>query len=365
MKVLMTADAVGGVFSYAVELVRALAPAGVEFHLVTTGAALRPDQRRVLSALPLAELHETRFRLEWMQDPWDDVDACAGMLLDLSRRLKPDLVHLNEYAHGALPWGAPAIVVGHSCVLSWWQAVKHDPAPASWNRYRITVARGLRGAARVIAPSAAMLRALQRHYGPLPRTHVIKNGVDGGRFVPAPKRELILSAGRLWDEAKNVAALEAVAAELPWPVFVAGELAHPGGGADVHTGARHLGKLGPEELARWYGRAAIYALPARYEPFGLSVLEAALSGCALVLGDVDSLRETWAGVAAFVPPDDHGALRDALAALIRDGRQREELGRLARERALALDPGRMARAYLRVYRELTGEPLQEEISCAS
>ncbi len=35
-------------------------------------------------------------------------------------------------------------------------------------------------------------------------------------------------------------------------------------------------------------------LPARYEPFGLSVLEAALSGCALVLGDIPSLRESGA-----------------------------------------------------------------------
>jgi hypothetical protein len=45
-------------------------------------------------------------------------------------------------------------------------------------------------------------------------------------------------------------------------------------------------------------------LPARYEPFGLSVLEAALSGCALVPGDIASLRGNWDGVAEFVCPDD-------------------------------------------------------------
>ena len=72
---------------------------------------------------------------------------------------------------------------------------------------------------------------------------------------------------------------------------------------------RLLGKLSESELARHYARAAIYCLPARYEPFGLSVLEAALSGCALVLGDIPSLRENWTGAAEFAPPDDASAFR--------------------------------------------------------
>lgn len=364
MKVLMTADTVGGVFSYATELVRALAPAGVRFQLVTTGRAPTRDQRRTLASLPDTVVHETRFKLEWMDEPWVEVAACSDLLLELAAQVKPDLVHLNDYAHGSLPWGAPAIVVGHSCVLSWWLAVKGEPAPASWNRYRIAVARGLRGAARVIAPTSSMLRSLQRHYGPLPRTHVIKNGVDARRFARGPKRELVLTAGRIWDEAKNVGALEKIAPDLAWPVFVAGELSHPGGGAVAARAARHLGRLAPDELARWYARAAIYALPACYEPFGQSVLEAALSGCALVLGDVESLRETWAGVGIFVPPDDIAALREALEGLIRDRRRREHLGAQARERAMALDAPRMARAYLSVYREVAGCGL-EEIPCAS
>ena len=47
--------------------------------------------------------------------------------------------------------------------------------------------------------------------------------------------------------------------------------------------------LSGEDIRPWFARAGIYALPAVYEPFGLSVLEAALSGCALVLGDIPSL----------------------------------------------------------------------------
>src|SRR3546814_4918927 len=77
-------------------------------------------------------------------------------------------------------------------------------------------------------------------------------------------------------------------------------------------------------MAGWLGRATFFALPARYEPFGLAVLEAALSGCALVLGDIPTLRELWDGVAAFVPPGDIEALEDVLTQLIADPDLRSE-----------------------------------------
>ena len=65
---------------------------------------------------------------------------------------------------------------------------------------------------------------------------------------------------------------------------------------------------------RGIARAAIYALPAHYEPFGLSILEAAMSGCALVLGDIPSLREIWGDAAVFVHPDNRDAVARCLAA---------------------------------------------------
>ncbi len=83
--------------------------------------------------------------------------------------------------------------------------------------------------------------------------------------------------------------------------------------------------------AAGWRRASIYAMPARYEPFGLSILEAGLSGCALVLGDIPSLREHWDGAAAFVAPDDREALRSAIEGLIDSPARRAELGRRARD----------------------------------
>ncbi|KYF78169.1 glycosyl transferase family 1 [Sorangium cellulosum] len=353
--VLMTADTVGGVFSYAIELARALAAHGVRTSLATMGGPLSTSQREAAGSVPGLALFESSYRLEWMDDPWDDVARAGDWLLELEERVRPDVVHLNGYAHGALGFRAPKLVVAHSCVLSWWSAVLGGEAPPQYDRYRREVARGLAAASAVVAPTRAMLDALLRHHGALSRharAAVIPNAADPDRFAPRPKEAFLLAVGRLWDQAKNVAALGEVAPHLPWPIRVAGSDVHPGGGSRPIPSLEHLGVLSPAGVAGALARASIYAHPARYEPFGLSVLEAALSGCALVLGDIPSLREIWRDAALYVDPGDAEALRRALQALIDDPGARQEMASRARARALDFSPRRMVRGYLHLYGDL-------------
>ncbi|HEX9942489.1 MAG TPA: glycosyltransferase family 4 protein [Thermoanaerobaculia bacterium] len=361
-KVLMTADTLGGVWTYAIELARGLAERGVEVALATMGDPLNDFQREKADRIPRLKVFESTFKLEWQEDPWRDVERAGDWLLGLEDRFHPDLIHLNGYAHGSLPWGAPKMMVGHSCVLSWWRAVKGGPAPEAWERYAREVAAGLAAADLVIAPTEAMLASLTEHYGRLPRTRVILNGRDPKLFKPTAKEPIVFAAGRLWDEAKNLEALEAVAPRLPWPVFVAGENHHPDGGEARPHHTRLLGHLSQRALAAWLGRASIYCLPARYEPFGLSALEAALSGCALVLGDIPSLREIWRHRAVFVPPNDPEALEEALKTLIENPDRRASLAAGARARALQLTPERMVGSYLEAYGEALAAVCLEDMA---
>jgi glycogen synthase len=117
-------------------------------------------------------------------------------------------------------------------------------------------------------------------------------------------------------------------------------------------GVRPLGALAPEELARQFARAAIYALPARYEPFGFSALEAALAGCALVLGDIPSLREIWRDSAVFIAPDEAEKIAAALTKLIADASLRGDLSRRARKLAVSYSAERMAQGYMSLYEQL-------------
>jgi glycogen synthase len=354
MKILMTTDTIGGVWNYALELSEALVRYGVGVTLAAMGEPLSNHQRSEADAVGV-QVYEAHCKLEWMSNPWEDLRQVGQWLLDLHRLVRADLVHLNEYAHGALPWSAPTLLVGHSCVLSWWRAVQGKDAPDHWKRYREAVSWGLRSTDCVVAPSHAMLKALHDCYGWMPHTRVIYNGRCADRFVVGVKEPMILTAGRIWDKAKNLAMVEKVAPRLAWPVYAAGDRQCPhtdSCGFEHSNAVRLLGTLNGQELAHWMGKTSIYVLPARYEPFGLTALEAGLCGCALVLGDIPSLREIWRDHAVFVDPDDPRALEHALRQLIDDPGHRERMAMRARSRALEFTAQRMAWQYLDAYHRL-------------
>ncbi|HLH38779.1 MAG TPA: glycosyltransferase family 4 protein [Bryobacteraceae bacterium] len=328
----MTADAAGGVWNYALELAHGFAERGVETTLVVFGPEPPPA--------PGIDVRHRSYKLEWMEDPWDDVYRSGDWLLELESEIGPDVIHLNGYAYGDVPFFAPKLVVAHSCVVSWWRAVHGCAAPPAWDEYRRRVTRGLRQADLIVAVSRAMRNELACHDDCA--VQVIPNGRDPRRFRCAPKENFIFASGRLWDQAKNIQLLDRIAPSLPWPIYAAGD-----GGKFSNLAA--LGGLSGEEIAEWFARAAIYAHPARYEPFGLSVLEAALSGCALVLGDIPSLRENWDGAALFAPPDSPGEFAGRLQVLVESELLRKQFQESARKRAKFFHASKMVNAYLDAY----------------
>jgi glycogen synthase len=258
------------------------------------------------------------------------------------------------------------LVVGHSCVLSWWRAVHGTAAPPEWNRYRVAVTAGLHAADVVATPTRALLDELRHIYGFDGATAVIPNGCAP---VDAPVRDahrapVLLAAGRMWDEAKNMTTLAAAARRLERTVHVAGAAVAPDGTALVPPDLHALGPLPHADLCGWYRRASIFIHPALYEPFGLAPLEAALHGCALVLGDIPTLREVWGDAATFVPPRDDAALADAIADLAADPERASARGDAARARALHYDAERMARAYHTLYGAMLAGTT-EALACAS
>jgi len=349
MKVLMTADTVGGVWTYALQLARAARD--IEFVIATMGRLPSESQRVAAGALPNVTLVSSEWRLEWMDDPWDDLVRTGVWLLDLETDHSPDFIHLNGYVHGVLPFTRPRMIVAHSCVLSWWSAVKNEPLPRSWNRYHDAVERGLAAADLLVAPSAWMLGTLQHNYRFATPSKLIHNGRSPlPRVTPRTERRSIFAAGRIWDDAKNLSAVVAAAPQLNWPVRIAGD-----GGSNFDN-VEHLGILDEEAMAEAYADAGIYLFPALYEPFGLSVLEAALSGCALILGDIESLREIWGDAAIYVPPRGVSAIVEVTNALIADDDRRRALAAAAAERAGQFTAERMAAQYRQVYINYTARP---------
>lgn len=376
MRILMTTDTIGGVWTYTLDLARALGVYGIEVVIASMGRAPSQTQQDEANTLLNVQLRPSEFKLEWMESPWEDVQQAGQWLMSLEREIKPDVVHLNGYAHGTLPFRAPIVMVAHSCVLSWFLAVKDEDAPLpQWLTYRNAVAAGLRAADVVVAPSRAMLACVDKHYGPLGETKVIYNGRDSRLYHATREKEpFILSAGRLWDDAKNISTLADATRGSDWPLYIAGEDGLSEECRRRFEGTRPLGRLKPYELAEWLSRAAIYALPARYEPFGLSALEAGLSGCALVLGNIASLREIWQDAAIYVDPNNPAQIRAEIDRLIANPPLRAAMGRRALARALNFGAGRMTEQYAQLYRSLRqpkpefargSQPVPMEVRCAS
>lgn len=346
-RILMTADPLGSIWDFAVELCRSWSAVGTHVLLATMGAPLRPDQWEAVKRIPRLRLEESSYRLEWMADPWDDVARAGGWLLELEEDWEPEIIHLNHYVHGALPWQAPVLMTAHSCQLSSWEAVHGNPAPASMERYAHAVAHGLHSPQLVVVPNLIMKDSLEHHYGSLNRVQVIAGGLKAADAVCCqPRDPFILTTGALWDEAANLSVLSEAAPGLDWPVVTAGEVRAPGAQTlQQWEHLHHAGTPTPTLLKRLMGRASIYALPALHEPSGLAALPAALSGCALVLADLPVLRQAWGECAVYADPRDPDAWHQALQRLIQDDRVRRRMADLAGNRALTYPASRTHLAY--------------------
>src|SRR5512140_2704920 len=160
MHVLVTADTVGGVWTYTRELVTGLVRRGVRVTLVSVGEIPSPQQTLWMDGLRGLDFRPTAFRLEWMQEAEEDLAASTEYLASVVSEVKPDLLHLNQYCYGALAVDLPRIVVAHSDVTSWWFAVHgEEPRDTAWYRwYRDTLMSGIAGASMVVAPSKWMLQ---------------------------------------------------------------------------------------------------------------------------------------------------------------------------------------------------------------
>ncbi|NUB05308.1 glycosyltransferase family 4 protein [Azospirillum sp. Vi22] len=362
---LMTADSVGGVWTYALDLAQELAAGGLRVTLAVLGPSPQDDQTAAARAIPGLELIDTGLPLDWMAEDPSAIRRGAEALGTLARRLGVDLVHLNSPALAAdAGFTVPVVGVCHSCLATWWATLRGGALPGDF-LWRIEVlARGYRACDALAAPSTAFAQATAAAYG-LPPPVVVRNGrrpPPGGGL--GGRERFVFTAGRLWDDGKNIATLDAAAALLEAPVVAAGSLEGPGGNHRTLRHAATLGRLDAASIAAWLARAPVFASAALYEPFGLTVLEAAQAGCALVLSDIATFRELWDGAALFVEPRDSAALAATIRRLLDDPGETGRLGEAARLKAGQYGMEPMASGMRGLYRSVlarhTSTPSRKE-----
>lgn len=352
LRVFMTADAVGGVWQYALDAAEGLRPHGVQTTLAVLGPSPSGDQVQRAKAAGL-DVIVTGLPLDWTAERREDVEAAGKAIVRLAADMTPDVVHLNSPALGAsAEFACPVVSVCHSCVATWWDAVRGGPLPEEFQWRTWLVGEGYRASDRLLAPTAAFAHATARTYTLSSVPCVVRNGRRSPTAGPSSREVFAFTAGRLWDEGKNFAAIDRAASRLTTPVLAAGPLIGPNG---AEIAVRHAVALGPQnddQIAARLSAQPIFVSAARYEPFGLAALEAAQVGCPLVLADIPTFRELWGGVALFVDPDDDEAIARAIDQLAADQVLRKQLGESARERAGSYSFEVMCTGILAAYRSV-------------
>lgn len=364
MRILMTTDTVGGVWTFTQELAAGLLERGCVVRLVSFGRLPSPAQQEQCDALQHA--YPRRFgyaaseiALEWMQENGRVLEQGTEFLKCEVALFAPDLIHSNQFCFGTLDVGVPCMITAHSDVLSWAKACRPGGLERSqWlDRYIAMVQAGLLAADAVAAPTRWMLDALTQSFA-VPRLSAV---VPNGRTLPlssSPARELrAVTAGRIWDEAKGMETLAHV--ESPIPIAVAGD-ALDGAIAPwmKKVSLEWKGQLSEAEMLRLLRESSIYLCLSKYEPFGLAALEAALCGCAVVARDITPLREVWRDAALYFR--DAGDLTGLLHRLRDDTVMLRRAQMMAEGRAQSFTRDRMINGYLGIYGSVLQSSLRVE-----
>jgi glycosyltransferase involved in cell wall biosynthesis len=240
----------------------------------------------------------------------------------------------------------PLVVTVHDLAV-----LRHPEAFNRWTRTysRAAVPRVVRAARRVIAVSEFTKSELIGLLGVAEDLiRVIPNAV-AEPFVAGGARaegEYILAVGTI-EPRKNLARLAQAARLAGVQLRVAG--AAGWGNRQTLGGARLLGFVDDEELARLYRGALCVAYPSLYEGFGIPVLEALACGAPVVTSSGTAMEEVADGAAVLVDPRDP----DAIAAGIREAiSRRDELSALGLERARRFSWRTSAELTAAVYREV-------------
>jgi glycosyltransferase involved in cell wall biosynthesis len=302
------APAIGGVERVVEQLARGLARRGIAVEVITT------DPTR---QLPMRELRDGVLVRRFPTLANDSIYYVAPRLAAWLRRnaARFALIHAHSYHTALAPQAALAAwAAGTPLLLSpYYHGGGHTPVRQALHLpYRLAGHWMVRQARKLIYISQAERALFERRFGPGQSHLVAPCGIELAPLLaaqphPQPEgRKIILAVGRLESYKQTdrlLMALPLMPPEYqlvvigngplrPWIEQLATELG-------VRDRLRLLDHVAQPELLSWYRSADVFVSLSRHESFGMTLLEGAASGAAIIASNIPAHRE----VASYLPPD--------------------------------------------------------------
>lgn len=342
MKVLIThelfpPDVAGGGEVAVYEIAKRLMQHGVEAKVLTTGN----PKIKEYNGIRTIRLPIPRYLMNILAIPWiikyarnvdlihtNNYNACFPSLIAAKLLRKPIVCHVHE-VYGKKWFDMRGFILGTLSMLVERFQICHD-----YDKF-IFFSRHMRDSAVKIGV-------------PLEKTEVIKPGVNFKKFKVVKKEPYVLFVGNLIKR-KGLDYLMEVAKELDYVKFLI-----VGKGKErkrletiAPRNVEFLGYVSEKKLIDLYAKALIFCLPSLGEGFGLVLLEAMASGCAIV----STIPLDYEGLK--VAPHDVKGLKDAIESLIKNRKIAKIMGRENRKKAKEYDWEKFIHRLMHIYKELT------------
>jgi glycosyltransferase involved in cell wall biosynthesis len=304
---------------------------------------------------------------------------------DLPRRLRidrPDLLHVQYTAPLFCP--VPTVVTVHD--VSFLERPEYFTASRAM-QLRITVARSVKQAARVLTVSEFARESIVRAYNLAPDKIVVTPDAASPSFrainrAAAAQRvrerfrlnnPYVLTVGDLQPRKNHIGLIQAFAKlmkdqpQLTHELVLAGKDTWFGGKvreaareSGVGSRIRFTGFVSDDDLLQLYNACECFAFPSFYEGFGIPVLEAMACGRAVICSNSSAIPEVADGAALLFNPEKNEEMVRALADVLKDSQLRTRMERLGLKRASYFSWRKTAEMTLKVYRQVAGETAPRE-----
>lgn len=212
--------------------------------------------------------------------------------------------------------------------------------------------KSLNNADIIITQSRVPAEYLIKTYDLQKKIKIVYNGIDYKPYSGMRENINLLAHGNLSDRSKNISLLLNMAYKLPDNIKlkIIGDFPPE---RRLPRNVEFLNNLSGEELMNVYKTSSIYIAASSYESNGISSMQAAFSGCAVLAADIPVFKELWGDCACMFEKENLNSLMKTVNNLAENRNLLEITSRNCQAKALSVyNSKRMASEYINLYKNI-------------